>query len=86
MIAPGKEGVIVATLLPLKNTNIVYEQDLNKKIGNSHMEKLIIAACRKKHQYYMPAVSTFSAWADVLERHLPEMQQEATRTHSPHER
>lgn len=47
--------------------------------------KLIIAACRKKHEHYAPTVSTFSAWADVLEAHLPQMQQEATRIHSPHE-
>ena len=44
--------------------------------------RMIIAACHEKHKYYAPGVSVFSAWATVLEKHLPEMQEEARRIHS----
>lgn len=46
------------------------------RFGLPGLIRVIIAECYKRHKHYEPSESVFSAWARVLERHLPEMERE----------
>lgn len=51
------------------------------RYGIANLIRMIIAACHEKHKHYAPTISVFSAWAQVLEKHLPEMEAEARSIH-----